>query len=82
MSRAWHLRCGWDMHFLTPLTIFFGSILVICLGLIQVIWDLSEISAHASPHVRATPPSGTSEPKDGHPNANDSLSVRGLKDTL
>jgi hypothetical protein len=61
---------------------FFGFILVICLGLIQVIWDLSEMSAHALPHVLATPPSGTSEPKDGHPDANESLSVRGLKDTL
>jgi hypothetical protein len=70
------------MHILTSLIIFFGFVLVICLGLAQVIWDLSEISAHASPHVLATPPSPTSGPKDGHPNANESSRAWELRDTL
>jgi hypothetical protein len=70
------------MHILTSLIIFLGFVLVICLGLVQVIWDLSEMSAHASPHVLATPPSRTSCPKDGHPNANESSRVWELRDTL
>ena len=32
------------MHFLTWLTIFSGFVLVLCLGVVQVIWDLSEMS--------------------------------------
>ncbi len=70
------------MHFLTSLMTFFGFLLVICLGLVQVIWDLSEMSAHASPHVQATSPGGISGPKDGHSNANESSSARDLRDTL
>jgi hypothetical protein len=71
------------MHILTSLIIFFGFVVVICLGLVQVIWDLSEISAHASPRELATPPSRTSGPKDGHPNANESSSAWDLReDTL
>jgi hypothetical protein len=52
------------MHVLTSLIIFFGFVLVIWLGLVQVIWDLSETSTHASPHVLATPPNGTNGPID------------------
>ena len=70
------------MHVLISLIIFFGFVLVICLGLVQVIWDLSETSAHASPHVLATPPSGTSGSNDGHPNANESSSAWDLRDTI
>jgi hypothetical protein len=36
------------MHFLASLIIFLGFVLVICLGLVQVIWDLSETSVHSS----------------------------------
>jgi hypothetical protein len=43
------------MHFLTLLIIVFGFVLVICLGVAQVIWDLRETSAHASPHMPAAP---------------------------
>lgn len=50
------------MHVLTSLIIFLGFVLVICLGLVQVIWDLSETSTHASPHVLATPPNGINGP--------------------
>ncbi len=50
------------MHVLTSLIIFLGFVLVIFLGLIQVIWDLSETSTHASPHMLATPLNGTSGP--------------------
>jgi hypothetical protein len=60
------------MHFLTSLITFSAFVLVICLGLVQVIWDLSSISVHASPHVPATPHSRTSEEVDGHANANES----------
>jgi hypothetical protein len=70
------------MHILPSLIIFFGFVLVIFLGLVQVIWDLSEISARASPHVLATPPSPTSGPKYGRPNANESSSAWQLGDTL
>jgi len=70
------------MHFLTSLIIFFGFVLVICLGLVQVIWDLSETSTHASPHVLATPPNGTNGPQDGHPTASESSSAWNLRDTL
>jgi hypothetical protein len=70
------------MHILTSLIIFFGFVLVVCLGLIQVIWDLSAMSAHASPHVLATPPGRTSGFKDEHPNANESSRPWELTDTL
>jgi hypothetical protein len=64
------------MHFLTSLIIFFGFVLVISLGLIHVIWDLSETSAHASPHAPATPPCGSSGLRDGHSNAIEPLALR------
>jgi hypothetical protein len=68
------------MHFLTSLIIFTGFVFVLCFGLIQVIWDLSKISAHASPHaVHAT--WRTSE-EDGHAKANESSSAADLSDTL
>ena len=70
------------MHVLTSLIIFFGFVLVIFLGLIQVIWDLSETSTHASPHMLATPPNGTSGPQDGHPTVSESSSAWDLRDTL
>jgi hypothetical protein len=51
------------MHVFTSLIIFFGFVLVICLGLIQVIWDLSETSTHASPHVRQQHLTAPTDPK-------------------
>jgi hypothetical protein len=70
------------MHVLTSLIIFFGFVLVICLGLIQVIWDLSETSIHASPQMLAAPPNATSGPQDGEPAASESSSAWELRDTL
>jgi hypothetical protein len=69
------------MPFLTSLIIFFGFVLVICLGLAQVIWDLSEISAHASPHMLATPHGKTCGAEDGRASANESSSTANLRDT-
>jgi hypothetical protein len=57
------------MHFLTSLIIFAGFVFACCLGLVKVIWDLSEMSVHASPHMLATPHSGASRAEDGHANA-------------
>jgi len=70
------------MHVLTSLIIFVGFVLLICLGLIQVIWDLSETSTHASPQMLATPPKGTSGPQNGEAPASESSSAWELRDTL
>jgi hypothetical protein len=70
------------MHFLTSLIIFSGFVFVCCLGLVQVLWDLSEVSVHASPQMRATPHSGNSRTEDGHVNSNESSSAGELGDTL
>ncbi len=69
------------MHVLTSLIIFVGFVLLICLGLIQVIWDLSETSTHASPQMLATPPNGTSGPQNGEAPARESSSAWELRDT-
>jgi hypothetical protein len=50
------------MHVWTSLIIFVGFVLVICLGLIQVIWDLSETSTHASPQMRQRHLTGPADP--------------------
>lgn len=42
------------MHFVTLLMIFSGCAFVFCLGLVRVIWDLSEMSVHVSPHMPST----------------------------
>ena len=70
------------MHVLTSLIIFLGFVLVICHGLIQVIWDLSETSTHASPQMLAAPPNANSGPQDGEPAASESSSAWELRDTL
>jgi hypothetical protein len=54
------------MHFLTSLIIFSGFALVVFFGLIKVIWDLSEMSVHVSPHMPSTPHSRTSRAEYGH----------------
>jgi hypothetical protein len=70
------------MHVLTSLIIFVGFVLVICLGLVQVIWDLSETSTHASPQMLATPPNGTRGPQNGEATASESPSAWELRDPL
>ena len=64
------------MHVLTSLLIFVGFVLVICLGVVQVIWDLSETSTHASPQMLAMPPIVTRGPQDGEPTASESSGAR------
>jgi hypothetical protein len=43
------------MHFLTCLMIFIGFGFVVCVGLVQVVWDLSRLSIHESPVIREAP---------------------------
>ena len=43
------------MQFLTSLFIVFGFAFIICLGLVKMIWDLSQVSVHDSPSVLETP---------------------------
>jgi hypothetical protein len=51
------------MHLLTSLIIFSGFVFVFCFGLIKVIWDLSEMSVHVSPHIPPMLNSTTSQPE-------------------
>jgi hypothetical protein len=39
------------MHLLTSLIIISGFVFVFCLGLVKVIWDLPEMSAHVAPEM-------------------------------
>jgi|HubBroStandDraft_1064217.scaffolds.fasta_scaffold429277_2 hypothetical protein len=48
------MRYGWDMHFLTSLIIVVGFVFVVCLGLVKMIWDLSQLSFHESPVMLET----------------------------
>ncbi len=57
------------MHFLTMLVIFSGFVFVFCLGLVEVTWDLSEMSVHVSPHMLAIPHGGARGAEEGHANA-------------
>jgi hypothetical protein len=50
-----HLKPEWDMHFLTFLIIVVGFAFVICLGLVQMISDLSQSNFQESPVIRETP---------------------------
>ena len=50
-----HLKPEWDMHFLTPPIIVVGVAFVICLGLVQMISDLSQSNFQESPVIRETP---------------------------
>ena len=43
------------MHFLTSLITLIGFAFVVCLGLVEIIWDLSQLSFHESPVIRETP---------------------------
>jgi hypothetical protein len=52
------------MHFLTSVIIVFGFAFVVCLSLVKLIWDLSQVSVHESPAILETPgkPASTEEP--------------------
>jgi len=56
------------VHFLTSLIIISGFVFVFCLGLVKVIWDLSEISAHVPPEMLAMP-CGSLDAEQEHANA-------------
>jgi hypothetical protein len=43
------------MHFLTSLIIVIGFAIVVCLGLLTMIWDLWQLSFHELPLIRETP---------------------------
>jgi hypothetical protein len=53
------------MHFLTSLIIVFGFVFVVCLSLVKLTWDLSQVSVHESPAIPETPrkPSSAEEPR-------------------
>ena len=40
------------MHILTPLIVIIGFAFVVCVGLVQVVSDLSQMSFHESPVIR------------------------------
>jgi hypothetical protein len=69
------------MHFLTSMIILFGFVLVICLGLAEVICDLSDMSVHASPPVLGTQRFRTPETEDERARANAPSSAADLRDT-
>jgi hypothetical protein len=56
------------MQFLTSLILISGFVFVLCLGLVKMIWDLSEISVHAPPEMLPTPCGETLEADQGHAN--------------
>jgi hypothetical protein len=70
------------MPILTSLVIFLGFALILCVGLVQVIWDLSEMSTHASPQMLAPPPNGTGGPQNVEATASESSSAWELRDNL
>lgn len=43
------------MHFLTSLIILIGFAFVLYVGLVNVIWELSQLSVHESPVIREAP---------------------------
>jgi hypothetical protein len=69
------------MHFLTSLIVFLGFAFVVCLGLVKVILDISEMSVHVSPHTLETPHSRSGGAEEGHANANESSSITEFSDT-
>ena len=54
------------MHLLTSLIIISGFVFVFCMGLVKVIWDLSEMSAHVPPEMLAMPCGRVLEAEQGH----------------
>jgi hypothetical protein len=64
------------MGFLTSLILVFGFALVICLGVVKMTWDLSQLSLHDSPAFPETagestgtrqPASKATEPYESNP---------------
>ena len=43
------------MHFLASLLIVAGFVFVVCLGLVKLTWELSQVSVHESPAIPETP---------------------------
>ncbi len=43
------------MDFLTSLIVVFGFALVICLSVVKMTWDLSQLSAHDPPAIAEKP---------------------------
>jgi hypothetical protein len=43
------------MDFLTSLIMVLGFALVICLGVVKITWDLSQLSVHDSPSIPEAP---------------------------
>jgi hypothetical protein len=66
----------------TSLIIFSGFALALCVGLVQLIRDLSEMSFHVSPDVPEAPYHRAAGAELGHANANGSWSAADLRDTL
>jgi hypothetical protein len=52
------------MHFLISLIIVLGFVFVVCLSLVNVIYDLSQVSVHEPPAILETPgkPVGAEQP--------------------
>jgi hypothetical protein len=57
------------MHLLTSLIIISGFVFVFCLGLVKVIWDLPEMSAHVPPEMLQCRWGRILEVEQGHANA-------------
>ena len=53
------------MHFLTSLIIFFGFVSLVCLSLVKLSWDLSQVRVHEPPAIPETPrkPASTEAPR-------------------
>jgi hypothetical protein len=59
------------MDFLTSLIIVAGFVFVVCLGVVKVIWDLSEMSVHAPPEMLPMPCGEFLEDEQGHANVDE-----------
>jgi hypothetical protein len=49
------------MHFLTCLIMLIGFVFVVCIGLVQVVGELSRLSFHESPVIGAAPGDAAAE---------------------
>jgi hypothetical protein len=70
------------MHFITSLIIFCGFAFVVCLGLFNVISDLSEMSVHESPHVPLTADSTNCQAEGVPAHMSDLSRTTKLRDSL
>jgi len=52
------------VHFLTSLIMVAGFVSAVCLSLVKLTWDLSQVSVHESPAIPETPgkPASTEKP--------------------